>query len=188
MGTNMSQTSTDSKTPPATYKTSTDSKTPPATNKTSTDSKTLPATNKTSTDSKTPAMSKELNIQHDSKIILHSAPAFNSQFSLSLSVKTKEIARLCRDVKRKNDAVQKLKRKYDNRERYCIHLEEEKAELKRKMSDLETIESKQIKKDKIKRQEEEELIKRRVRIEEVERIRTRAMYSTDIQGNAGVNN
>uniref|UniRef100_A0A1X7T4V1 Uncharacterized protein n=1 Tax=Amphimedon queenslandica TaxID=400682 RepID=A0A1X7T4V1_AMPQE len=127
MGTNISQTSTDSKTPPAT-------------NKTSTDSKTLPATNKTSTDSKTPAMSKELNTQHDMKT-------------------REEITRQCRDVKRMIQCR-------NGREK------EEKAELKRKISDLETIESKRIKKDEIKRQEEEELIKRRVRIEEVERMRT----------------
>uniref|UniRef100_A0A1X7T0H8 Uncharacterized protein n=1 Tax=Amphimedon queenslandica TaxID=400682 RepID=A0A1X7T0H8_AMPQE len=105
----MSQKSTDSKTPPATNKISTDRETPPATNKISTDSKTPPTTSKTSTDSKTPpAMSKELNTQHNSKIIFYSGLAFNSQFSLSLSVKTREDStRLRRDVKRKNDAVQK---------------------------------------------------------------------------------
>uniref|UniRef100_A0A1X7VR73 Uncharacterized protein n=1 Tax=Amphimedon queenslandica TaxID=400682 RepID=A0A1X7VR73_AMPQE len=53
-------------------------------------------------------MSKELNTQHDSKIIFYSGPAFNSQFSLLLSVKTREdITRLRRDVKGNNDAVQK---------------------------------------------------------------------------------
>uniref|UniRef100_A0A1X7VR03 Uncharacterized protein n=1 Tax=Amphimedon queenslandica TaxID=400682 RepID=A0A1X7VR03_AMPQE len=51
---------------------------------------------------------------------------------------------------------------------------EEKAKLKRKISDLKTIESERVKKeDEIKRQEEGELIKRRVRIEEVQRMRIR---------------